>query len=82
MGGTVLSFDGIQVGDKDFKALLTRVKTQTPEALYFGGIYNEGGLLVRQSRELGLKDMAKAAGIMILTALIVGTVLNIVLPSF
>jgi branched-chain amino acid transport system substrate-binding protein len=55
LGGNVISFDGIQVGDKDFKALLTRVKAQDPEVLYFGGIYNEGGLLVRQARELGLK---------------------------
>ena len=54
LGGTVLSFDGIQVGDKDFKALLTRIKAQNPELVYFGGIYNEGGLLVRQAREAGL----------------------------
>lgn len=60
LGGTVLSFDGVQVGDKDFKALLTRIKGQTPEVLYFGGIYNEGGLLVRQARELGLKAVFMA----------------------
>lgn len=60
LGGTVLSFDGIQVQDKDFKALLTRVKAQNPEVLYFGGIYNEGGLLVRQARELGLKALFMA----------------------
>jgi branched-chain amino acid transport system substrate-binding protein len=57
LGGEVISFDGIQVGDKDFKALLTRIKGRNPEVLYFGGIYNEGGLLVRQSRELGLKAL-------------------------
>ncbi len=55
LGGQVLSFDGVQVGDKDFKALLTRIKGENPEVLYFGGIYNEGGLLVRQAREIGLK---------------------------
>ncbi len=54
-GGAVVSFDGIQVGDKDFKALLTRLKSLYPDVLYFGGIFNEGGLLVRQARELGLK---------------------------
>jgi branched-chain amino acid transport system substrate-binding protein len=53
--GTVLSFDGIQVGDKDFKALLTRIKGKNPDLIYFGGIFNEGGLLVRQARELGVK---------------------------
>ncbi len=55
-GGTVLSFDGISVGDKDFKALITRIKTRRPQALFFGGIYNEGGLLIRQARELGLNS--------------------------
>jgi ferrous iron transport protein B len=33
-------------------------------------------------RELGARDMAKSASLMILTALIVGTVLNIFLPGF
>lgn len=60
LGGQVISFDGVQVGDKDFKALLTRIKGQNPEVLYFGGIYNEGGLLVRQARELGLKAVFMA----------------------
>lgn len=54
-GGKVLSFDGITLGDKDFKALLTRIKTTRPDAIYFGGIYNEGGLIVKQAREIGLK---------------------------
>jgi branched-chain amino acid transport system substrate-binding protein len=53
-GGRVLSFDGVQVGDKDFKALLTRVKPTKPDLLYFGGIFNEGGLILKQAREVGL----------------------------
>ena len=56
-GGKVLSFDGISIGDRDFKALLTRIKTMKPDALYFGGIYNEGGLAAKQARELGLKAL-------------------------
>ncbi len=54
-GGKVTSFDGISVGDKDFKALLTRIKSEKPQAIYFGGIYNEGGLIVTQAAELELK---------------------------
>jgi len=61
LGGKVISFDGIQVGDKDFKALLTRIKGMTPQAIYFGGIFNEGGLIVRQARELGLKAVFMAS---------------------
>jgi len=56
-GGQVLSFEGITTGDKDFKALLTRIKSQEPDALYFGGIYNEGGLIIKQAREVGLKSL-------------------------
>jgi branched-chain amino acid transport system substrate-binding protein len=29
-GGTVLAFEGLQVGDRDFRALLTRVKSLKP----------------------------------------------------
>jgi branched-chain amino acid transport system substrate-binding protein len=54
MGGEVLSFDGVQPGDKDFKALVTRLKPLQPDLVYFGGTYTEGGLILRQSREAGL----------------------------
>jgi len=59
-GGTigleVISFDGIQVGDKDFKALLTKIREDKPEAIYFGGLYDEAGFLVKQMRELGMES--------------------------
>jgi branched-chain amino acid transport system substrate-binding protein len=54
IGGTVSSFDGIIVGEKDFKALLTRIKADKPDGIYFGGVYNECGLIIRQAKELGL----------------------------
>jgi branched-chain amino acid transport system substrate-binding protein len=52
LGLEIQSFDGIQVGDKDFKALLTKLRQAAPEAVYFGGLYDEAGFLVRQMREL------------------------------
>ncbi len=55
LGGKLVSEDGISVGDKDFKALLTRVKSADPEGVYFGGLYTEAGLIVKQMRELGMK---------------------------
>ena len=54
-GGKVLSFDGITIGDKDFKALLTRIKSDNPQAIYFGGLYTEAGLLLKQAKEVGFK---------------------------
>ena len=35
-GGTVLSFDGISVADKDFNALLTRLQPLNAQLIYFG----------------------------------------------
>ncbi len=50
----VVYYGGIVQGDKDFKTVLTSIKEKKPELIYFGGIYPEGGLLVKQARELGL----------------------------
>jgi len=53
LGGRVGAFEGLQVGDRDFRSLLTRVKSLKPSALYFGGMFSEGGTLVRQARDIG-----------------------------
>jgi branched-chain amino acid transport system substrate-binding protein len=56
LGGTVavVYYGSIVQGDKDFKMVLTSVKAKKPELIFFGGIYPEAGLLVKQARELGL----------------------------
>lgn len=54
LGGAVLSFEGINLGDRDFKALLIKIKGANPGGIYFGGMYQEGGLISRQAKELGL----------------------------
>jgi branched-chain amino acid transport system substrate-binding protein len=55
LGGATLSFDGISVADKDFNALLTRLRQLKPQLIYFGGDYAGGGLVVRQARGVGEK---------------------------
>lgn len=50
----VVYYGGITQGDKDFKTVLTAIKAKKPELIYFGGIYPEAGLLIRQAREIGL----------------------------
>ncbi len=48
-------YDGsIIQGDKDFKSVLASIKNANPEVVYFGGMYPEAGLLVKQAREIGL----------------------------
>lgn len=56
VGGKIVSVDGVSVGDKDFKALLTKLKGDPakPEGIFFGGLYTEAGLILIQMRELGL----------------------------
>jgi len=50
----VVYYGGIVQGDKDFKTVLISIREKKPELIYLGGIYPEGGLLVKQSRELGM----------------------------
>lgn len=50
----VVYYGGIVQGDKDFKAVLISIKQKGPELIYFGGIYPEAGLLVKEARELGI----------------------------
>lgn len=54
LGGKVLCFEGISLGDRDFKALLIKIKSQNPQIIYFGGMYQEGGLISKQAKEMGL----------------------------
>lgn len=50
----VVYYGSIIQGDKDFKSVLASIKDAGPQVLYFGGIYPEGGLLIKQAHELGL----------------------------
>ncbi len=55
-GLNVLGHEGITQGDKDFTPLLTKIRPMNPELIYFGGIYPEGALLLRQARSLEMKS--------------------------
>ena len=54
LGSAVLGHEGIMQADKDFTPLLTKIKALNPEIIFFGGMYPEGALLVRQAQALGL----------------------------
>jgi len=55
-GGTVLSHDGIPKGTQDFHAILTKIKSENPDLLFFGGVTTTGGGLIRkQMPDVGLK---------------------------
>ncbi len=50
----VVAEEEISQGDKDFSGLVARLKTARPDVVYFGGIFREGGYLVRQMRQATL----------------------------
>jgi branched-chain amino acid transport system substrate-binding protein len=39
----------------DFKAILTKIKGRTPDAVFYGGMDATGGPMLKQARELGIK---------------------------
>jgi branched-chain amino acid transport system substrate-binding protein len=53
-GITEVFNDALTAGDKDFGALVTRLKSEGTEVLYFGGYHPEAGLLVRQMKDAGM----------------------------
>src|SRR5207302_3955549 len=48
-------YEAITAGDKDFSALISKLKQANIDAIYFGGYQTEAGLIVRQARDQGLK---------------------------
>ncbi len=55
LGGQVLDPVSYSSGDADFKAILTQVRAQKPDAIFVTGYYPEAAIIVRQARELGMK---------------------------
>ncbi|MCX7918810.1 MAG: branched-chain amino acid ABC transporter substrate-binding protein [bacterium] len=55
LGLKEILFEGITQGDRDFTAILTKIKSKNPDLVYFGGMYPEAGLLAKQMKELGMQ---------------------------
>src|SRR4029079_5332405 len=48
-------YEGVNVGDKDFSALISKMKAAGISVVFWGGLHTEGGLIVRQMADAGLK---------------------------
>jgi branched-chain amino acid transport system substrate-binding protein len=48
-------YEGVNTGEKDFSALVSKIKQSGADLIYWGGLYTEGGLIVRQMRDQGVK---------------------------
>lgn len=47
-------FEGVTAGDKDFSALIAKLRQEGVDFVYYGGYHPELGLILRQSAEQGL----------------------------
>jgi branched-chain amino acid transport system substrate-binding protein len=56
LGMNVLGFDGTEER-ANFGPMIIPMKAKNPALVYFGGIYHQGGLLLKQMREKGVKAM-------------------------
>ncbi|WP_029003909.1 branched-chain amino acid ABC transporter substrate-binding protein [Azorhizobium doebereinerae] len=50
-------YEGITPGEKDYSALVSKLKAANVDILYYGGLHPEAGLLVRQMRDQGMKTV-------------------------
>jgi branched-chain amino acid transport system substrate-binding protein len=48
-------FEGVNKDDKDFTALVSKLKGANPDLVYWGGLHDTGGLILRQMRGQGVR---------------------------
>lgn len=56
-GGEIVGdTEAVTVGEKDFRATLTKVAAGAPEMIFFGGFWPEAAVIATQKEEVGLAD--------------------------
>jgi len=56
LGGEVVGYEAITVGETDYTATLSVLAAADPEAIYFGGYVGEGVVLTNNMKQTGLED--------------------------
>jgi branched-chain amino acid transport system substrate-binding protein len=56
-GITPVLYEGVNTGEKDYSAIVSKIKASGADFLMWGGLHTEGGLIVRQMRDQGLKTV-------------------------
>ncbi|MDG4555277.1 MAG: branched-chain amino acid ABC transporter substrate-binding protein [Candidatus Competibacter sp.] len=54
-GAEVVFFDALTPGERDYTAILTKLKGANPDVVLFTGYYPEAGLLLRQKKDMNWK---------------------------
>ena len=53
-GGEPIMYEAYTAGEKDYTALVSKLKNEAIDVLYVGGYHTEAGLMVRQMRDQGM----------------------------
>jgi branched-chain amino acid transport system substrate-binding protein len=61
LGIKEVMYEGVNTGDKDFSALVAKIKATRPDLVYWGGLHTELGLIIRQMRDQGVTAPAMGA---------------------
>jgi branched-chain amino acid transport system substrate-binding protein len=48
-------YEGVNRDDKDFTALVSKLKAANPDLVYWGGLHDTGGIILRQMRDQGVR---------------------------
>ncbi len=64
-GGQIISTDSYNTGEQDFATMLTRLRTQKPDAVYIAGWAGDGASIVRQAANVGLRTQFVGSGSML-----------------
>jgi branched-chain amino acid transport system substrate-binding protein len=61
LGVQEVMFEGINPGEKDYSAIVSKLKSAGVEFLYYGGYHTEAGLILRQAADQGYKFQLMSA---------------------
>src|SRR6202790_5212603 len=50
-------YEGVNVGEKDYSAIVSKIKASGADYLMWGGLHTEGALIIRQMRAQGMKTI-------------------------
>jgi len=53
-GITEVVYEGVNTGEKDYSAIVSKIKEAGADYLMWGGLHTEGGLILRQMRDQGM----------------------------
>jgi branched-chain amino acid transport system substrate-binding protein len=50
-------YEGVNTGEKDYSAIVSKIKESGADYVMWGGLHTEGGLIIRQMRDQGMKTV-------------------------